>query len=65
MRQRAVARAMEGREMADQMPEYHHESARAYDDRSAEVIAFVCAVLLGAGIVALFLFITWLAYATN
>ncbi|MBB3042652.1 hypothetical protein KM427_03255 [Nocardioides sp. LMS-CY] len=51
--------------MADQMPEYHHESARAYDERGAEVIAFVCAVLLGAGIVALFLFITWLAYATN
>lgn len=42
--------------MADQIPERGDESA---------IIAFLCAVLLDAAIIGLFMFITWLAYATD
>jgi len=51
--------------MADQMPEHGNESAWIYNDRNSSIIAFLCAVLLDAAIIGLFMFITWLAYATN
>jgi hypothetical protein len=51
--------------MAHQMPEHGNESAWMYDDRNNSIIAFLCAVLLGPAIIGLFMFITWLAYATD
>ena len=35
-----------------------------YDDRGSSIIAFLVALLLGAAIIGLFMFITWLTYAT-
>jgi len=52
-------------EMASQTPEYRHESARTYDDRRDTMIALLGAVLLGAAIIGLFMFITWFAYAVD
>ncbi len=51
--------------MARLMPEYDKESERSYDDRSAVFTAFLGAVLIDAAIIGLFMFITWLAYATD
>jgi hypothetical protein len=48
------------------MPEHGSESARTYDEeRWASAIALLGAVLAGAGILGLFMFITWFTYATN
>lgn len=55
----------EGREMASQTPEYDREPARTYDDRRDTFIALLGAALLGAGIIGLFMFITWFAYAVD
>ena len=51
--------------MASQTPEYRHEPTRTYDDRWDSTIALVGAVLLGAAIIGLFMFITWFAYAVD
>ncbi|WP_156391262.1 MULTISPECIES: hypothetical protein [unclassified Nocardioides] len=51
--------------MASQMPDHRSEPTRAYDERWASTIAFLGAVLLGAGIIGLFMFITWFTYATD
>jgi len=51
--------------MADQMREYGNESAGIYNDRNSALIAFLFVVLLDAAIIGLFMFITWLAYATD
>ena len=51
--------------MAGQRPEHGKEPPWTYDDRSASIIAFLVAVLLDAAIIGLFMFITWVAYATS
>lgn len=52
--------------MASPMPEHGSESARSYDEeRWASAIALLGAVLAGAAILGLFMFITWFTYATN
>jgi hypothetical protein len=51
--------------VAGLMPEYDREPERTYDDRSATFTAILGAVLIDAGIIGLFMFITWLAYATD
>jgi len=51
--------------MASQMPEHDSEPAWAYDERRATIIALLGAALMCAGIVALFMFITWFTYATD
>lgn len=51
--------------MAAQMSEHRDDSAPGYDNGVAEAIALLGAVLLGVAITALFVFITWLAYATS
>ncbi len=51
--------------MASQMP-HGSEPARTYDEeRWASAIALLGAVLIGAGILGLFMFITWFTYATD
>jgi len=51
--------------VAGQMPEYDREPERTYDDRSATFMAILGAVLINAAIIGLFMFITWLAHATD
>ncbi|GAA4738060.1 hypothetical protein GCM10023350_22690 [Nocardioides endophyticus] len=52
--------------MTSHVPEQGRESARTYDEeRWASAIALLGAVLVGAGIIGLFMFITWLTYATD
>jgi hypothetical protein len=51
--------------MASQIPEDGREHARPYDERRATITAAVGAVLMCAGIIGLFMFITWLTYATD
>lgn len=41
------------------------EFERTYDDEREMAVAFIGAVLLGAVIISLFMFITWLAYNTD
>ena len=45
--------------------EHGSESAQPFDERRAVINAFLFAVAMDAAIVGLFLFITWLAYATD
>jgi hypothetical protein len=51
--------------MASQIPDQGSEPSWAYDERWASAIAFLGAVLGGAAIVGLFMFITWFTYATS
>ena len=51
--------------MASQVPERDNYPARTYDDRRDTMVALLGAVLLNAGIIGLFMFITWLTYATD
>ena len=51
--------------MSGRMPEHGNESAWTPDDRRASITAFLFAVLLDAAIIGLFMFITWVAYATD
>jgi hypothetical protein len=52
--------------MTSHVPEHGSEPARTYDEeRWASAIALLGAVLGGAGIIGLFMFITWLTYATD
>ena len=51
--------------MVDQTPEHGNEYPWIYEDRGASITAFLFAVLLDAAIIGLFLFITWLTYATD
>ena len=51
--------------MASQTPAYGSEPARTYDDRKDSFIAVLGAILLVAGIIGLFMFITWFTYATD
>jgi hypothetical protein len=47
------------------VPEHGNEFLWTYDDRGSAVMAFLVALLMDAAIIGLFLFITWLAYATD
>ena len=38
---------------------------RPYDERGADLAAFLFAVLMGAAIIGLFMFITWLTYTAD
>jgi hypothetical protein len=51
--------------MASQTPERGSEHDWAYDDRWASAIALLGAVLVGVGVIGLFMFITWFTYATD
>jgi hypothetical protein len=51
--------------MASQTPEHGSEPARTYDDRWDSMVALLGAVLVGAGVIGLFMFITWFTYATD
>jgi hypothetical protein len=51
--------------MASQTPEHGSERHRTYDDSRDTMIALLGALLLNAGIIGLFMFITWLTYATD
>jgi hypothetical protein len=51
--------------MASQIPDQGSEPSWAYDEWWASMIAFLGAVLAGAVIIGLFMFITWFTYATN
>ena len=51
--------------MASQVPEWDREPPRTYGDRGAVVVAIVGALLINAGIIGLFMLITWAAYATD
>ncbi|HEX5088599.1 MAG TPA: hypothetical protein VFV89_12385 [Nocardioides sp.] len=47
------------------MPEYDKEPEPSYDDRGAVFTALLGAIVADAAIIGLFMFITWLAYATD
>jgi len=51
--------------MASEAPEHGSVHAQPYDDTRATVVALLGAILIDVGIIALFMFITWFAYATN
>jgi len=52
--------------MASQTPEHGSEPAATYDsERWATITALLCAILIGVGILGLFMFITWFTYATE
>ena len=51
--------------MASQLPEHGHEHASTYDQGNSAVVALLGAVLINAGIIGLFMFITWFAYWSN
>lgn len=51
--------------MAGRLPEHGNESSWTYEDRGASIVAFLVAVLMDAAIIGLFMFITWLTYATK
>jgi hypothetical protein len=50
--------------MASQVPDHDSYPARTYDDRRDTMVALLGALLLNVGIIGLFMFITWLTYAT-
>jgi len=51
--------------MATHMPEHRWETVPDYDDRRATITALLCVVLIDAGIIGLFMFITWAVYAAG
>jgi hypothetical protein len=51
--------------MAGHVSEHGDEFLWTYDDRGSAVMAFLGALLIDAGIIGLFLFITWLTYAAD
>ena len=63
MRQRVASPAGRRDEMAGQ-PEHRDERA-TYDDRGAMITALLGALLMGAAIIGLFMFITWAAWASS
>jgi hypothetical protein len=64
-RERVASPAGRRAEMAGRMPEHGNEILWTYDDQGSAVMAFLLALLIDAGIIGLFLFITWLTYATD
>lgn len=51
--------------MTDQWPEHGTESRWSSEERREMVTAILVAVLLDAAIIGLFMFITWVTYATD
>ena len=51
--------------MTSQTPEHGHERGRTYNDSRDTMVALLFAILMNAGIIGLFMFITWLTYATD
>ncbi len=52
--------------MTGHMSQHGDEYVWTYDDdRGSAVMAFLAALLIDAAIIGLFMFITWLTYATN
>jgi hypothetical protein len=51
--------------MAGQASEHGDEFPWTYDDGGSSSMAFLGALLIDAAIIGLFMFITWLAYATD
>ena len=51
--------------MSSQMPEHGNERGATYNDSRDTMIALLFAILLNAGIIGLFMFITWFTYATD
>ena len=48
-----------------EMREHHNPPEPLYNDARATANALLCAVLLNVGIIGLFMFITWFAYASR
>jgi hypothetical protein len=51
--------------MAGHVSERGDELLWAYEDRGSAIMALLGALLIDAAIIGLFMFITWLAYATD
>ena len=51
--------------MAGQIPEHGSARGRAHDPRWDAMTGLLFAILLNAAIIGLFMFITWVTYATD